>query len=120
MDAIVHAITEASFSAIANGRRLAADLVDIRERWNTSVTARSGSSARRLMELLPAKPVVTVTSIASTLGVSTVSAGTAINQLVAAGVLTQVGAGSRYRIWQSPEILDALDAFAARARRDRA
>lgn len=119
VDAIVHAITEASFSAISNGRRLAADLVEIRERWGTSVTARSDSSARRLMELLPAKPVVTATSVASALDVSTVAAGTAINQLVAAGVLSQVGGGSRNRIWQSTEILDALDAFAARARRGR-
>lgn len=119
VNAIVHSITEASFSAISNGRRLAADLVDIRERWGTSVTARSGSSARRLIELLPAKPVITTGAIAAALGVSTVAAGTAVNQLVAAGVLTQVGAGSRNRIWQSPEILDALDAFAARARRGR-
>lgn len=120
VNAIVHTITEASFSAISNGRRLAADLIGIRERWNTSVTARPGSSTRRLMELLPSKPVVTAASIASDLGVSTVAAGTAINKLVAVGVLTQVGGGSRYRIWQSLEILDALDEFAARARRGRA
>ncbi len=58
-------------------------------------------------------------SVASTLVISTVAAGTAITKLAAAGVLTQVGGGSRNRIWQAFEILDAVDAFAARARRGR-
>lgn len=119
VDAIVHAITEASFSAISNGRHLAADLIGIRDRWNAVLTARSDSSAHRLMELLPAKPVVTAASVASALDISTVAAGTAITKLAAAGVLTQVGGGSRNRIWQASEILDAVDAFAARARRGR-
>ncbi len=120
VDAIVHAITEASFAAISNGRHLAADLVTIRDDWRSRVTARSDSSVHRLMELLPAKPVLTTASAASALGISTVAAGSAIKQLASSGILNQSGGGARNRIWLAPEIFDALDAFAARARRGRA
>ena len=34
-----------------------------------------------------------------------------------AGVLVQVGSGTRNRVWQCPEVIDALDAFATRAAR---
>lgn len=119
VDAIVQAITEASFAAVDNGRRLAANIIDIRRRWDDVVTARSDSSVHKVMDLLPAQPVITVSAAAKSVGVTDVAAGAAINQLVASGILTQAGGGSRYRVWQASEILDALDAFAARARRGR-
>jgi len=34
-------------------------------------------------------------------------------------VLTRAAGGARYRVWQANEVLAALDAFAARARRAR-
>jgi len=119
VDAIVHAITNASFAAIDNGRRLVADINGIRDGWNEIIKARSDSSVHRLMDLLLGRPVLTVATAASFLGTSDVAAGAAINRLAASGILTKAGGGSRYRIWQASEILDALDAFAARARRGR-
>lgn len=119
VDAIVHAITNATFAAIRNGRELVADIMQIRESWNALITARSDSSVHRLMDLLPERPVITVAAAVASLGITDVAAGAAVNRLAASGILTQAGGGTRHRIWQATEILDALDAFAARARRGR-
>jgi Fic family protein len=119
VDAIVHAITNASFAAIDNGRRLVSDVKGIRDGWNARVRARSDSTVHRLMDLLLARPVITATAASVLLGTSDVAAGNAINRLASAGILTQAGGDIRYRIWQAPEVLAALDAFASRARRGR-
>ncbi|MDT0158012.1 hypothetical protein Q9R19_10290 [Microbacterium sp. ARD32] len=119
VDAIVHAVTNAMFAAIRNGRRLASDLADIRDEWAATVRSRSGSSARRLMDALLAQPVITTKTAADALSVSEVAASTAINRLADAGVLTKASGRARYRIWQAPEVIAALDDFAERARRGR-
>jgi len=42
-----------------------------------------------------------------------------LTPLVGAGILIESTAGLRARVWRSPEVLDALDAFSERAgRRD--
>ena len=64
-------------------------------------------------------PLVTAASVAEAVGVSEVAAQTSIDKLAAAGVLTRAAGGARYRVWQATEVLAALDAFAARARRAR-
>lgn len=119
VDAIVHAITYASFAAVSNGTRLVADINDIRDGWNKLVRARTDSSVHRLMDLLLERPVIRVATAARFLEVSEVAAGTAINRLADSGILTKAAGENRYRIWQASEVLDALDEFAARARRDR-
>lgn len=119
VDAIVHAIAYAAFDAIGNGRRLVEDMESVRARWKETLRARSDSTVHRLMDELLGKPVVTVRMAAQTLGVSETAAGTAINRLADDGILTQAAGGARYRIWQAPDVIDALDAFAERARRGR-
>ena len=43
-----------------------------------------------------------------------------VNPLTEAGILIETSSGPRSRVWRSPEVLAALDAFAERAgRRDR-
>ena len=56
-------------------------------------------------------------TVAFELDISEVAAQNAIARLVEARVLTQPNEGRRNRIWEAPEILAALDAFGARARR---
>jgi Fic family protein len=119
VDAIVHALTNASFAAIGNGRRLVDDIRRTRERWDDELRVRAGSSAQRAKDVLLQSPLVTVASLAVRLEVSEVAAGNAISRLVDAGILTKAAGGVRYRIWQAPEIVEALDAFAERARRGR-
>lgn len=119
VDAIVNEITNAAFAAIRNGSRLVDDIRSMRANWAESARARSDSSVHRLMDLLLAHPVVTVKTATSLLGVSEPAASTAINRLADAGVLTKAAGGARYRVWQAPDVIAALDDFAERARRGR-
>lgn len=119
VDAIVHALTVATFAAIGNGTRLVEDIRAARAAWTDRIRARSDSSIHRAMDTLLGQPVVTTRLLATTLGISDVAANSAITRLADAGILTKVSGSARYRIWQAPDILDALDAFAARARRGR-
>jgi len=114
---IVEAFAEASFAAVRNGRRLVDDLQATSREWDSIVVARSDSSVHRLKTYLMRQPVVTVRVAAVALGVSAVAAQTGIDRLVEAGVLVQAGGGRRNRRWAAPEVLAALDAFGARARR---
>lgn len=117
--AIVAAVSEAAFLAIANGRELVSDLARVRESWGTRIVARSGSAAARLGELLLRQPVVTGNLVARELQVSTVAAQGAIDRFTAAGALVQTNDWKRNRIWHAPEVLEALDRFGERARRAR-
>jgi Fic family protein len=116
-DRIVTTVGQAVFSAINNGRALVQEIQSTSARWNEIVTARSDSSVHRLKEYLLRQPVVNTKIVAEALAVSEVAAQNSIDTLVEAGVLTKISGGARYRIWQATEILAALDAFAARARR---
>jgi Fic family protein len=116
---IVTLIAEASFSAIANGRRLVADLRDVRERWNALITARQDAVAWRLADLLLRQPVVDAELVQSELGATSANAHRALRQLSDAGILTEFSGRQRNRMWQTSEVLSALDDFAARAGRRR-
>lgn len=116
---IVERLAEASFAATANGRQLVADLRDIRQRWTDKIKVRRGGAAWRLADLLLRQPVIDAGLVANELGIETGNAGRAIAPLVDAGVLTEFTGFKRNRMWQSREVLTALDDFAARAGRRR-
>lgn len=115
---IIEQFTGAAFIAIDNGHQLLADVDAAKARWREVVRARRGASAWLLADQLVAHPVVTSASVQAQLGISQPVADTALRQLVEAEVLTPVSTDARrYRVWQAPEILAALEAFAARAMR---
>ena len=116
---IVLRFSEASFSAIDNGRRLIHDLRGVRRRWNGVIDARKGSAPHGLADLLVRQPVVNSPFVQRELKVSAQNVDLAIRRLVDAGVLHQIGSAQRNRKWEPREVLAALDAFAARAGRRR-
>lgn len=116
LDDIVTVVAEASFLAIANGTQLIDDFEAITASWESVVT-RKGSAGARLKSLLLQQPVVTTKIVSDRLAVSAVAAQSAIDRLVDAGVLAKTKNVQRNRIWHAPEVLRALDEFAARARR---
>ena len=116
---IIETMSEAAFAAITNGRSLARDITAIAAGWDLAVQARTDSSVHGLKDLLLRQPVVTIAIVARELGVSEPAANTSVKKLVDAGILFQSTAGRRNRHWQATEVLDALDAFGARARRQR-
>lgn len=116
---IVRLIAEASFTAIANGRHLVADLRETRRRWDGVIRARADAAAWKLADLLLRQPVIDADLAQRELGATSANAHRAIRQLTEAGILAEFSGRQRNRMWQSREVLAALDDFAARAGRRR-
>lgn len=116
-DPIVHQMARAAFRGVDNGRVLTGQIQEIYAAWQSSVRSRSGSSASRLLPELIGQPAVTTAWVARRLAVSTPAAQNAIARLVSAEVLTPASAAKRNRVWVAEQIVTALDAFAARAKR---
>ncbi|WP_053202840.1 Fic family protein [Jiangella muralis] len=114
---IVTAMAEAALIAVGNGRHLVADLDATRDRWSARITARRDSAVWRLADLLVRQPVIDAAMAQSELGTTSANTHGAIRQLEEAGVITEFSGRRRGRYWQAPEILAALDDFAARAGR---
>ena len=116
---IVTLLAEASFTAIANGRQLVADLRDIRRRWDTAIRARSDALVWRLADVLLRQPVIDADLATREVGASPANTRNAIRHLVDVRVLTEVSGRRRNQRWLAAEVLSALDDFAARAGRRR-
>lgn len=116
-DDIVEQVAYAAVAAVRNGRRLADDVMALRETWREQIRARTDSAAWRLADALFAQPVVNADFVAATLSLSDRGARNAIDVLERAAVLRPSSSGPRGRLWQAPDVLAAMDAFAARAGR---
>ena len=114
---IIQCVTDATFAALANSRQLVEHLSGLHEDWASRLSVRSDAAARRLLRLLPAQPVLNTSYVTTSLSISAVAAARAITELSVAGILSQTSLGRRNRIWECPEVLEALDAFAERAGR---
>ncbi len=82
-------------------------------RWRESViqthgALRSDSAVWTLVSVLPAAPLVTVSSAVELTGRSERALDMAIGQLVAAGVLKQVGGHVRYRVYEARGVFDLV------------
>jgi Fic family protein len=118
---IVTALAHAAFAAIHNGGLLVDDLREIAESWQQRVKARRDSAVWRIVDDLIAHPALSWSTLEKTFGLASTSAYRAIDHLEDAGVLTELSGKGWGRVWVAPEVLVALDAFAARAgRRNRA
>ena len=114
---IVERFSKATMLAIANGRLLVSDIRAIREAWNGAITARSDSAVWKVADLLTRRPVVNAALLAQELGIESTNAHRYLNPLTEVGILAEATSGARNRVWRSPEVLAALDAFAERAGR---
>ncbi len=115
---IVERVTDASYAAVANGRRLVADLRDLRAQWDERIRARRDAAAWRIADLLLRHPVINAALVSAELGIAPQNVYRSLVPLVEAEVLTSSGR-QRDRVWRSPEVLTAVDAFARRAGRRR-
>lgn len=118
--AIVEAFAAAAFKAVANGRQLVDELHSIRGDWQDRVRARRDSAAWQVADLLLRHPVVNAPLVAAEVGIAPQNIYRSLRPLVNAGVLVESTDRKRNQLWRAPEVLDALDRFAARAcRRNR-
>lgn len=117
LEPIMRVIIDSVFTALGHSRRLVSRLRDVRASWDERVRARQGSTAQRSLDVLPGLPVVSIALLAETLDVSQTAASGAIDRLTDTGVLVPTSGAARNRLWMVPEVLEQLDAFAARIRR---
>jgi Fic family protein len=120
---IIEEFSRASFAAVRNGQELASDLKELHDRWASNLRARKDAVAWRVLPYLLRQPSVTSKLVQSTMGVTQPAADNALRQLQEAGALsnpkTAHGEGpKRNVVWQAVEVLEALDGFAERARRN--
>ena len=103
---------DAVYNAATGARAFAQQVADRQQGWvGAAGTPRAGSGARRLIELLPAQPILNVKIASGLLGGSEEQARLAVNRLEQADVLRKTTAGKRNRAWESVGLFDLLDQF---------
>ena len=91
--------------------RLSLHVEALRQRWAAQAAAkriRRSSSAFRLLEHLPANPVLTADSARRLLGANERTARHAVARLADAGILAQRSAGRRNRVFECSDMMDAF------------
>jgi Fic family protein len=119
---IVEKVAAATFAALGNGRKLVDELRFVREVWNERIgRVRSDATIWRATEAVIRHPVVNAKFLAEQLEITQTNVYRTIERLVAADILVEFSDRKANQLWQAPEVLGALDAFAVRAgRRNRA
>ena len=119
VEPIIERFAAASFAATENGRHLAADLRAIREDWDSRVKARRDSRTWEIADLLLRQPVINRAVLVEATGMNGGNIYGPLSPLLAADVLVTTKEGRRNQVWRAPEVLRALDDFAARSGRRR-
>jgi Fic family protein len=103
---LTRAIVESCNESIA----IARDLVAMAERWEQQLAGyRSHAAIRRLPRFLLGHPVLSVQQAVEGLGISQPAANAALNNLLAAGIVSLVNERQWGRVFQATEILERLD-----------
>src|ERR671918_132481 len=100
----------AMIRAADSSELLARQVGELTERWlEAAGSPRAGSAPRRLIEALPTHPVLTLATAQSITGLSDEACRRALNRLEQSGVLHEITAGKRNRVWESVGLFDLLD-----------
>lgn len=115
VDQWVSRFSDAVEGAASRTTEVLAAVADLQVSWRDAVSdRRSDSAARRLVELLPAHPVVSARMVAELLDVSAQAARSALEDLAARGVLAETtttaprGRGRPRRWWVASDLLGLL------------
>ena len=111
---IIDQFNHASLRAVSQGRQLTARMAELRDAWRESVRARSDSAAWKILDLLPAHPVIDAETVAREIGVNPANVRRSVGPLVDAGVLigSQHYKSHKY-LYRAHEVLALLDDYAA-------
>lgn len=110
---ILRCVADAARAGVTVGEALVDRLRHVRGDWDRRVEARSDSAVWPIADLLLRQPVVTAKLVMTDLDVSAPTAQAALSRLVEAGILVESTGWKRNRVYRSPEVLDALDGYAA-------
>ncbi|WP_183095639.1 Fic family protein [Nocardioides stalactiti] len=120
---VVIEFTRAAFAAVRNGQQLATDLKSLHDGWSHQLRARKDAVAWRVLPFLLRQPSVTSKVVQEVMKVTQPAADNALRQLHEIGALSKPttvhGDGQKRNVvWQAKEVLEALDRFGDRARRN--
>jgi Fic family protein len=102
----------ATIAAARKARRLANQVEALTDTWISQLgNPRSDASSRRIVERLPAEPILTVASAAELAQVSNSAADKAVSALEAAGILKRLNERKWGRRWEAPDVFALLDDF---------
>ncbi len=110
----------ASFAGAVNqaateGLTMATDVVELRAKWfERSGRPRRGSSAARLLEIIPATPILSASTASKTIGASPQRTLDGLKRLESAGVLSQISRGTWDRQYAAKELFDLVAKCEAR------
>ena len=95
--------------AIQDAVRFEQEVRELQSLWaERTGNPRQDSTVRRLIEAMPAAPVLTASTASELTGRTFQATNLAISRLVDAGVLVQVSVGRRNRAFEAPELIDAF------------
>lgn len=104
--------SEAAASSAYLARSYLTAITALMEEWRSMLRSaanpRSDSVAWRIIELLPAHPIITGPIAKAVTGVATSQVSKALIELQNAGVLTPLSEGSRNRSWEAVGLLDVV------------
>jgi len=111
---IIDQFCRAALRAVRDGQVLTTRLSDLRDTWRTTIKVRADSTAWKIIDLLPAHPVIDAETVAALTGIHPNNVRRAIEPLVAAGILVgrQHYRSHKY-LYRAPQLLDLLDDYAA-------
>ena len=105
----------AATKAATHGYELAAELTDLRDRWEQNVRPRRNSAAATLLRAVLQRPVLDIGAVRELVpGTSDVNLYRALARLVGGAVLDELTGFGRNRVWAATEALDVLERFEAR------
>jgi len=103
----LNGISSQARDAVVRARRMQNLREDYREQFQT---ARAAARLLQVVDLLFARPLLTVHQVEDTLNVSTPTAQGYINRLEDAGILREITGQARNRVYQADKILEAIEA----------
>lgn len=111
---IIDQFNHAALRAVHQGRRLAERMAELRAHWRQQVRARSGATTWKILDLLPAHPVIDGELVSRETGVSVKNWARSAAPLVDAGILVgnQHYKSHKY-LYRAPAVLSLLDEYAA-------
>jgi Fic family protein len=110
LELLGHAVVESCDESIS----IAEDLLALAERWEQELrNYRAHSATRRLPRFLIGHPVLSVQQAAAGLSISVPAANAALNNLLAAGIVSLVNERQWGRVFQATQVLHRLDQLPA-------
>jgi Fic family protein len=111
---VIDEFNHAALRAVHHGRQLVARMQALRDTWRVTLTARSDSSAWKIIDLLPAHPVIDAETVARHTGTHVNSVRRSVAPLVEAGILiSSQHYKSHKQLYRAPAVLELLDDYAA-------